>query len=95
MLPSDEFEFTGKVELFPQKGGWYFVRVPKIYTDISKDFADRGLVPIIATCNNTSWKTSLLPMGDGTHFIALNAKVRKENNLSLKDSVTVKFKFNI
>lgn len=34
----------------------------------------------------------LLPMGDGSHFVALNAKVRRANRLELGDSVTVRFK---
>ncbi|HYO19767.1 MAG TPA: DUF1905 domain-containing protein [Dermatophilaceae bacterium] len=44
-----------------------------------------------ATVGDTTWDTSLLPMGDGTTFIALNARVRKKNALATGDSVTVAF----
>ena len=71
------FTISGKVELFPQKGGWYFVRVPKKYTEMTKDLTDRDLVAITASVGDSYWDTSLFPMGDGTHFIALSAKIRK------------------
>ncbi|HYD34749.1 MAG TPA: DUF1905 domain-containing protein [Vitreimonas sp.] len=85
------FTVKGEIELFPQKGGWFFVRVPKKYTELTKDVADRGLVAITATAGGSSWNTSLLPMGDGTHFIALPAKVRKKENLNLGDSLSMTF----
>lgn len=90
---AEKFTEKGKVEIFPQKGGWYFVRVPKEYTQMSKGMADRGLVPITAQIGMTQWDTSLLPMGDGTHFIALNAKVRKAENIELGDRIEYKFMF--
>jgi hypothetical protein len=53
--------------------------------------ADRGLIAIAATVGRTSWLTSLLPMGDGTHFIALPAKVRSKEKLLLGDMLDVSF----
>lgn len=82
----------GRVELFPQEGGWYYVAVPKKYTEMYAEFADRGLIPITATLGDTEWKTSLMPKGDGTHFIALNARVRKAANLDVGNRVRVSFR---
>jgi hypothetical protein len=76
-------EFTAKVELFERDKGWYYVSVP---TEISKPLehlADRGLIAITAKIGSSSWTTSLLPLGDGTHFIALPAKVRTKEKLLL------------
>jgi len=53
--------------------------------------ADRGLIAITAHIGNSSWPTSLLPMGDGTHFIALPAKVRTKEKLSLGAAVEISF----
>ena len=89
---TETFTVTGEVELFPQKGGWHYIRVPEDYTDLTKDYADRGLVAITATVGETSWDTSLLPMGDGTLFIALNAKVRKSEKIDLGDTIDISFK---
>jgi len=83
--------FIAKVELFEREKGWYFVSVP---TDLSEPLAhleDRGLIAVTVRVGNSSWPTSLLPMGDGTHFIALPAKVRKKEKLSLGAPVEVSF----
>jgi hypothetical protein len=87
----ETFSFKGQVEIFPQQGGWYYVRVPQQYTKLTADLADRGLVAITATLGDTTWPTSLLPYGDGTHFIALNAKVRKAENINLGDHLSISF----
>ena len=83
--------FQGKVEIFPQKGGWVFIRVPLEITQNFKYMANRGLIPITATVGKSIWKTSLMPMGDGTHFIALNAKVRKKEDIEVGDTITISF----
>ena len=82
---------TGKVERFEREMGWYYVSVP---TELSKPLeylADRGLIAVTARVGNSSWPTSLLPMGDGTHFIALPAKVRSKEKISLGATIEVSF----
>ncbi|MDR1184464.1 MAG: DUF1905 domain-containing protein [Coriobacteriales bacterium] len=83
--------FSGKVELFEREKGWYYVAVPLALSGPLLAFADRGLVAITAHINDSAWPTSLLPMGDGRHFIALPAKVRNKEHLTLGDIVTVRF----
>ncbi|MGJ3238181.1 MAG: DUF1905 domain-containing protein [Anaerolineae bacterium] len=58
---------------------------------MTKEYADRGLVAIIATMGGTSWDASLLPKGDGTLFIALPARVRKREQIQLGDSIIMSF----
>ena len=87
----NKYKTKGKVEIFPQKGGWVYIRIPTKITKKLLHLSDRGLIPINATVGKTSWKTSLLPMGDGTHFIALNAKVRKKENIELGTEITIYF----
>ena len=88
----ETFNVTGNVELFPQPGGWHYIVVPKTISDKLSAFADRGVIAIRATAGEVSWNTSLLPMGDGRHFIALNARVRQANSIEIGDIVTVRFK---
>ncbi len=85
------FTLTETVEVFPQKGGWHFVRAPKKITEQTKTLADRGLIAIVAMIGKSSWNTSLLPYGDGTHFIALPAKVRKAEDIHSGDTISVSF----
>lgn len=86
-----EFSEDAVVKLFPQKGGWFYLALPKIYTEMTKEFANRGLVPVTIMIGQTTWQSSLLPMGNGTLFIALNYKVRKRENLKKGDRVRVLF----
>jgi len=83
--------FIADVKLFEREMGWHYVSVP---TDLSKPLehlADRGLIAVTATVGGSSWPTSLLPMGDGTHFIALPAKLRKKEKLSLGMAIEISF----
>jgi hypothetical protein len=82
---------TGEVELFPQADGWHYVRIPPELTDELGEFADRGLIAVTARLGDSVWDTSLLPMGDGTHFIALKKSVRDRNDVALGDDVTIAF----
>ena len=88
---AQRYTVRGIVQLFPQKGGWHYVAVPQKYSDELARLAERGLVAVRATVGDISWDTSLLPMGDGTQFIALPAKVRQANGLVVGRSVTVAF----
>ena len=87
----DIFQVVGEVRIFPQKGGWMYVSIPVNITEKLNHKAQRGLIPVRITAGNTFWDTSLMPMGDGTHFIPLNAKVRKKEGIELGGSVTVSF----
>jgi hypothetical protein len=85
------YAFTAKVDLFERDKGWYFVSVPSELSKPLEHLADRGLIAVTATVGKSSWPTSLLPMGDRTHFIALPAKVRIKEKLSRGDDVEVSF----
>lgn len=85
----EAFTVSGEVELFQQQGGWHYVRVPTDVTDAWSGMAQRGLIPVHARLGGTAWATSLLPMGDGTHFVALSAKVRRAEGVHLGDMVTI------
>jgi hypothetical protein len=60
-------------------------------TEELSGFADRGVIAITASVGSVSWATSLLPMGDGSHFIALNANVRQTNDLEVGDPAEAEF----
>lgn len=83
--------FIAKVEHFERKMGWHYVVVPVAVSKPLEYLAERGLIAVIAKVGNSSWPTSLLPMGDGTHFIALPAKVRTKEKLSVGTEVEISF----
>lgn len=82
---------AGKLERFNRDHGWYYVPVPH---SISKKYhakMDRGLIAITARVKEIQWLTSLLPMGDGSHFIPITQKVRAKYGCEIGDVVEVHF----
>lgn len=85
------FEIKARVEIFPQKGGWHYVMVPLKYSEKLKPLANRGLVAVSATVGSSTWRTSLLPMGDGSQFIPLPMAVRRKEKIALGDEIRIEF----
>ena len=83
--------FTATVRIFERDKGWYYVAVPTHLSKPIEHLADRGLIAVTAKIGNSSWPTSLLPMGDGTHFIALPMKVRSKEKIALDDTINISF----
>lgn len=85
-----DFEIHGIVELFEGNAAWHYIRVPR---EISQMLfgTEKGMFPIIATVGQSSWKTSLLPMGDGSHFIALKRSIREAEKIALGQKIHVTF----
>ena len=83
--------FVAKVEIFERAMGWHYIAVPTELSKPLEHLADRGLIAVKAKVGNSSWPTSLLPMGDGTHFIALPAKVRSKEKISLGMTIEASF----
>lgn len=86
-----ENAFVAKVKIFEREKGWFYVSVPMQLSKPLECLAERGLIAVSVKVGNSIWKTSLLPMGDGTHFIALPAKVRQKENISIGADINVSF----
>jgi hypothetical protein len=88
---TDRFSFEAQVEVFQREKGWHYVSVPLELSKPLEPLAERGLIAITAQVGTISWPTSLLPMGDGTHFIALPAKVRAKQKIDVGEIISVAF----
>jgi len=87
-----ENTFIAKIERFEMEGGWHFVPVPlELSIPLEHLAIHFGYIAINAKVGDSVWPTSLLPKGDGTHFIALPAKVRKKEKLSPGDEIVISF----
>ena len=87
-----ENTFIAKIERFELECGWHYVSVPTELSIPLKFLAiNFGFIAITATVGNSSWETSLMPKGDGTHIIALPAKVRKKEKLLHGAEIEVSF----
>lgn len=92
------FSVSDKVKRFPGKYGWYYIELDE---DISKDLRPilKDLWPALLkarfTLNNTTWKSSIMPIKNGPLFIALPAKVRKAENIDIDQSINVTVELEI
>lgn len=82
----------GEVERLPGVGGWYVVRLGPERTAAVAPVARRGFVPVSVTVGSTSWDSSLMPLGDGTLFLALPAAVRRAEDLDEGDEVSARYR---
>jgi hypothetical protein len=76
-----------KVEKFPQKGGWFYIALNR---ELPKSWLKQrywGLFPVVAKVGDSIWKTSIMPKGDGTLFLALNQKVMKAEGIVVGDKI--------
>lgn len=83
------YSSTNTVKRFPQKGGWVYVSIDQTYADLGIKKPKWGLVPATITVGSTTWKKSLLPLGDETLFVALSEKIRKAEEIEVGDTVSV------
>jgi hypothetical protein len=79
-------EFKGKLERFEGVGTWIYVDIP---FDVEKAFGAKGQVKVTGTVNRASFRSSLMPHGDGTHFLVINKSVRDAAKVKIGDMVKV------
>ncbi len=87
-----DYRLREKVEKFPGKNGWFYIPAGKSPDKKVFPVMHYGLIPIIASIGKTTWKTSLLPKGDKTLFIALPKHVRLKEKIELGDIVELNYK---
>jgi len=66
-------EFTSKLERFEGSGTWTYADIP---FDVEKAFGKKGQVKVKGTVNGVGFLSSLMPHGDGTHFLVVNRSTR-------------------
>jgi len=93
------FTFTATLWKWTGKGAWFFVHVPKEYTDEIKFFAPDskrgfGSVRVTVSTGESVWKTSIFPSkNSGAYILPIKAEIRKKN--ALFDGSTAEFKIDI
>ena len=89
-----EYRVRARLWLYPGKGGWYFVTVPraqsrKIKALFGPEARGWGSIPIRVRIGKTEWRTSLFPdRKTGNYLFAVKAEVRKKQRVDAGDTIT-------
>ncbi len=92
------FNVSGDVKRFPGKLGWHYIELNnELSEDLRPLIKDRwpALLNATFTINDTSWKSSIMPIKDGPLFIALPAKIRKAEDIVKGQNITIHFELDI
>ncbi len=67
-------------------GTWTYLGIPP---EISASFGDKGQVRVKGTINGFPYRSTALPMGDGTHYPVVAKDIREQINATQGNKVTV------
>jgi hypothetical protein len=67
-------------------GTWTYLNIPM---DISQTFGSKGQVKVRGTINGHSFRSTALPMGDGTHYLVVGKDIRDQIQANQGDTVKV------
>ncbi len=67
-------------------GTWTFLNIPLA---VSSTFGSKGQVKVKGTINDYPYRSTALPMGDGTHYLVVGKDIRGHIHASQGDTVQV------
>ncbi len=67
-------------------GTWTFLTVP---LEVSSTFGSKGQVRVKGTINGYPYRSTALPMGDGTHYLVVGKEIRDSIHATQGDNVQV------
>jgi hypothetical protein len=79
-------EFRAKLARFEGVGTWTYLNVP---FDVEKAFGKGGQIKVKGMVNGVSFRSSLMPDGDGSHFLVVNKSIRDKARVKVGDRVQV------
>ncbi len=82
------YQFEAQLKKGSAHQGWTYVDIP---AGISIEILQTGRVPVRGFIDVEAFRTSLLPGGDGTHYLYVSQPLQKKINKTAGDFVMVQF----
>jgi hypothetical protein len=67
-------------------GSWTHMPIP---FNVEKAFGTKARVAVRGTINGFAYRSSIMPRGDGTHYMAVNRQMQEGANAGIGDTVKV------
>jgi len=67
-------------------GAWTHLPIP---FNVETAFGAKGRVAVRGTINGIAYRSSIMPRGDGTHYMAVNQTIRSAAGIGVGDTVKV------
>jgi hypothetical protein len=84
-------QFTARLERSGGIGSWTYLTVPLAVEEV---FGKRGPVAVRGTIDGQAFRNSLLPRGDGRHFVVVKQEIRTAIGKDAGDSVRVQLELD-
>jgi len=79
-------QFRARLTRFEGVGTWMYVKVPFV---AEKAFGRGGQIKVKGAINGISFRSSLMPDGDGSHFLVVSKFVRDKAKIKVGERVQV------
>lgn len=79
-------KFKTKLITYDISGAWTFLTVP---FSVEKEYGTRAQVKVKGSIDGVSYKSTLLPLGDGQHNLVVKKEIRKKIGKEAGDTVEV------
>ena len=86
------FKFEAQLKKGINQQGWTYVDIP---ATVSRKFEKKGRIPVTGSVDNESFRTSILPKGDGTHYLFVSQPLLKITGKTVGDFVKIIFSEDI
>jgi hypothetical protein len=88
----DCYSFDAVLERPEGVGTWTFLSIP---LEVSSTFGAKGQVRVKGSINGYPFRSTALPMGDGTHYLVVGKDIRQQIDAAQGDTVKVTLEIDI
>jgi hypothetical protein len=69
-----------------RQGGWTYINIP---FDVEKSYGIKGKAPVRGYIDGIAFRSSLMPYGNGKHYLVVNLTIRNATGKQTGDAVDV------